>query len=96
MNVDQNMLLTVSYPGPEKLFCFLGAASKCWFASGQYVIENHHKYCFKTMEVSFLLYIWSTFLARGTLPGSSAPMFPILFRPCKDIINAFFCCIPLR
>ena len=29
----------------------------------------------------FQFLMWSTFLGRGTLPGSSAPVLPILFRP---------------
>jgi hypothetical protein len=29
--------------GPEKLFCFMGAATKFGFASCQYLMENHNK-----------------------------------------------------
>jgi hypothetical protein len=28
---------------PEKLFCFLGAATTFWFASCQYLMGNHRK-----------------------------------------------------
>jgi hypothetical protein len=39
--------------GPEKKFCFLGAAATFWFASCQYLIETPLKLHFKTMELSF-------------------------------------------